>query len=138
MALAGCGDGETPGNRMGAATAAEASPSSGGAPRAKRVGPAKVPPVTIGNLRFEALHWAKERGLGQNGGYIAAFDARSGTELWTLKVYDVRYDAQLESDVQDVFIKSMSKSFFGSKLNVTDERGRQFVVDPEKRSAAPR
>lgn len=100
------------------------------APRAKRVGPPKISPVTVGDLRIEALHWGMERGLGQNGGYIVAFDRNSGKELWVLKVYDVQYDPKLESDVQDVFIKSMRKSLFGGKLNITDEQDRRYRVDP--------
>lgn len=45
---------------------------------AKRVGPPRVPPVVVGDLRFEVVHWGRERGLGQNGGYIAAHDRESG------------------------------------------------------------
>lgn len=108
------------------------------APSAKRVAPAKVPPVIVGNLRIETLPWGKERGLEQNGGYIVAFDRTSGAELWTLKVYEVHYDPKLESDVQDVFIRSMSKSLFGQKLNITDELGRKYVVDVATRSVQAR
>jgi hypothetical protein len=108
------------------------------APKGKRVGPPKVNPVTIGNLRFEALHWGKARDLGQNGGYIAAIDVANGKEAWILKVYDIAYDPAMEGDVQDIFIKSMSKSPFGRKLNVRDERGRAYVVDPATRSVTQR
>ncbi|MCQ8128850.1 hypothetical protein [Methylomonas rivi] len=101
---------------------------------AKRVGPKDVPAVTIKDLRFEAIHWGKDRGLAQNGGYIAAFDKTSGEELWTLKIYDIVYDSDLESDVQDLFIKSMKKSWFGNKLKITDERGRQYTVDTNTRT----
>jgi hypothetical protein len=105
-----------------------------GVPRAKRVGPPKVDPVVIDNLRIEVLHWGMERGLGQNGGYIAAFDRSTDAELWILKVYDVHYDPKMESDVQDVFIKSMSKSLFGRRIKITDERGRRHHVDIESRT----
>jgi hypothetical protein len=103
-------------------------------PAGKRVGPPNVPPVVIGDLRFEAIHWGKERGFGQNGGYIAALDARSGRELWTLKIYDVVYEPRMEEDVQDVFIKTMSRSASGNRLEVTDERGRRYLVDLQSRS----
>jgi hypothetical protein len=109
-----------------------------GAPKAKRAAPAKVAPVTVAGLRFEAVHWGKARGLGQNGGYVAAIDPASSKELWTLKVYDVVYDPDLEGDVQDVFITAMSKTLFGQKLNVTDERGRAYVVDPATRTVKAR
>jgi hypothetical protein len=108
------------------------------APKAKRAAPAKVAPVAFGGVRFEAIHWGKARGLGQNGGYIAAIDPPSNKELWTLKVYDVAYDPDLEGDVQDVFITAMSKALFGQKLNVTDERGRTYVVDPATRTVKAR
>lgn len=102
--------------------------------KAKRLGPPQVEPVVIGDVRYEVIPWGKERGLNQNGGYIAAFDTASGKELWILKVYDVAYNPNLEGDVQDVFIVSMSKGFFSGKLHIEDERGRSFIVDPDKRS----
>jgi hypothetical protein len=114
------------------------SDDSMGLPKAKRVGPPKVAPVTIGNLRIEAIHWGKDRDLGQNGGYIAAFDRAGGKELWTLRVYEITYDPHLESDVQDVFIKSMSKALFGNKLKIADERGRRYIVDVAARSVTAR
>ncbi|MCK9608366.1 MAG: hypothetical protein M0R33_18125 [Methylomonas sp.] len=101
---------------------------------AKRLGPKDVPAVTIKNLRFEAIHWGKDRGFAQNGGYIAAFDKTSGEELWTLKIYDIVYDPELESDVQDLFIKSMKKSWFGNVLKIIDERGRQYSVNTDDRT----
>lgn len=103
---------------------------------AKRIPPREVAPVTIGKLRFEVIHWGKERGFSQNGGYIAALDSTSGEELWTLKIYDVEYDPELESDVQDIFIESMSKTWFGNKLKLCDERGRKYLVDPSTRTVA--
>ena len=103
-------------------------------PAGKRVGPKDVPPVVIGNLRLEALHWGKERGLGQNGGYVIAYDKDSGKELWVLKVYDVPYDSKMEEDVQDVFIESLEKSASGELLEVRDERGRHYTVNPRTRT----
>ena len=109
-----------------------------GAPKAKRVAPAKVLPVTVGGLRFEAIHWGKARDLGQNGGYIAAIDPATDKELWTLKVYDIVYDPKLEGDVQDVFITSISKTLFGQKLNIRNEKGRSYIVDPATRAVRAR
>jgi hypothetical protein len=103
-------------------------------PAGKRVGPPEVAPVTIDNVEFTAIPWGRERGLGQNGGYIAALDPANGKELWTLKVYDVFYDPKLEEDVQDVFITALRKSASGRELIVTDERGRRYIVDPKTRS----
>jgi hypothetical protein len=110
------------------------SPAGGDAPAGKRVGPPDVPPVRIGQIRYETLPWGRERGLAQNGGYIAALDARSGKELWVLRVYETRYDPKLESDVQDVFIASMATCHGGNHLCLTDERGGRYEVNPVKRS----
>lgn len=104
---------------------------------AKRIAPPRIEPVVIGKLRLEVIHWGKERGLTQNGGYIAAYDIDSGKELWVLKIYDIPYDKALEGDVQDVFIKSMSKGFFSDTLNITDEKDRHYKVDPDTRTVEP-
>ena len=105
-----------------------------GMPMGKRVGPEDVAPLTLGNTRYEAVHWGKERGLGQNGGYIAAIDAPSGKELWVLKIYNIDYDPVMEEDVQDIFIESISKSDASGSIEVVDERGRRFLVDPNTKS----
>ena len=102
--------------------------------KADRLPPPTVPPLTIGGVRYEAIHWGRERGLDQDGGYIAAIDAASGQELWTLKVYSIAIDPAMERDGQDVFIKTLGKTFFGGKLKITDERGRHYLVDPATRS----
>ncbi len=102
------------------------------APTAKRVGPPEVAPVTIDGTRFEALSWGRTRGFGQNGGYIAAVDPASGRELWTLKVYAVTYDPEMEEDVQDVFITGLAVR--DGRLEVTDEKGRRFLVDVKSRA----
>lgn len=112
----------------------QSSEMASGELKAKRLGPPDIDPVVIGKVRYEVIHWGKERGLKQNGGYIAAFDTSNGKELWILKVYDITYNPNLEGDVQDVFIVSMSKGFFSGKLHIKDEKGRRFVIDPDTRS----
>lgn len=87
--------------------------------------------VTIGALRIEALPWGKARGLGQNGGYIAAYDTANGSEQWTLKVYAVEYDPRKEDDKQDIFIEDLAEQ--DGQLRVTDERGRTYLVDIHRR-----
>jgi PQQ enzyme-like repeat protein len=104
--------------------------------QAKRVGPPKVEPVTMGSARYEVIHWGRKRGLGQNGGYIAAVNAKSGAELWTLKVYDIKYEDKLETDVQDIFIQTMTKSKTKNALDITDEKGRKYKVDVETRKVS--
>jgi len=131
----------SPGDRSSAGAAADSAGRTGAvtqAPAGKRVAPPEVAPVTIGEIRFEAIHWGRDRGFGQNGGYIAALDRRTGRELWVLRVYDVEYDPSLEEDVQDVFIASLSRTWLGAKLDIRDERGRRYGVDPRTRSVERR
>jgi hypothetical protein len=96
---------------------------------AKRAPPAPVPPLTIGSMRIDVVHWARDDGFGQNGGVLRATDLNTGAELWTLKVYTIDYDASRETDVQDIFITSVRKAIFGNRLIVKDERGRRFKID---------
>lgn len=94
-----------------------------------REGPDPVEPVVSGNVRYEAVHWGKAVGLEQNGGYIRAFDAGSGEELWTLKIYDIDYSRDMEPDRLDVFITGLTLSDGGRTLLIDDEDGRRFAVD---------
>ena len=99
----------------------------------ERLPPEPVTPVTQDGIRYEAIHWGKARGLGQNGGYIAAVDAQSGKELWVLKVWDVCY-GDLEPDRQDRFVTSLKLSADGALLLVAGEDGEAAVVDLASRS----
>jgi hypothetical protein len=99
----------------------------------ERSGPPEPRSVTAGGLRIEALPWGKARGLGQNGGYIAAYDLADDNEAWILKVYDVAYEDRREQDKQDVFIAELVLEPSGL-LRVTDERGGVVRVDLERRA----
>ena len=101
----------------------------------KRAGPAEVAPVVMDHLRFGVIHFGKEEGLDQNGGYIVATDLKTGEKLWTLKVYANTTNPDLEADVQEVFISKLKKT--GHLLQVTDEKGRRYLVDPKTRSVQP-
>jgi hypothetical protein len=120
-----------------AVTARADEPVASGIPAGKRVAPPDVTPVRMGSIRIEAIHWGRERGLDQNGGYIAAISRKTGKELWLLKVYDISYDTQMETDVQDVFIERMERLGSHAVL-VTDEGGRQFEVDIDRKKVVPR
>lgn len=102
----------------------------------KREGPAPVTPVVIGQVRYEAPHFAGEVGGSQNGGYLTASDIASGERLWTLRIYETAYDAARERDVQDVFITALA-DLGGGQLEVRDEDGRRFVVDLARRAVRP-
>ncbi|MBD9358062.1 hypothetical protein [Methylomonas albis] len=95
----------------------------------KRSAPEEVEPVCLGNTRYEAPLWGKNRGLGQNGGHIVAIDQSTGQELWVVCLYEIRYDPNMEEDKQDIFLTSLTVDAAGSRLLAEDERGRQFALD---------
>ncbi len=104
-----------------------------GMPEPKRVGPDEVEPIVLDGVRYEVIHWGKERGLEQNGGYIAAVDIENNQELWIVKIYSITYRSGLETDVQDNFIRSMILSADKASLMIEDENNRQFVLDLKTR-----
>jgi hypothetical protein len=96
---------------------------------AKRVGPPNITPLIIDDIRVEAVHWGKEKELGQNGGYIVAYNNTTNEELWLLKVYHVEYDGVMEEDVQDIFIKSIIVTAMPKTIKIVNEKGKSFLVD---------
>lgn len=100
--------------------------------QAKRSGPKDVPPVTVEGVKYSVPHWGKAIGKPQNGGYIQANNVETGKLLWELRVYEIKYDPNLEGDVQDVFITSLKLT--DGNLEVGNERGDTFVVDISKRA----
>jgi hypothetical protein len=103
----------------------------------KREPPAQVAPVTVAGIRYEALPFGKARGLGQNGGYIAAVDPISGRELWVAKVYATPQDPGLEGDKQDVFITAIRAARDGRALTIETERGGRYELDLASRRSRP-
>ena len=106
-------------------------------PAAKRVAPAAVAPVTMGKIRYEAVHATRARGLPQEGGYVAAIDTRTGAELWLQRIYETPYDPALEEDVQDVYIRRMRRGPDGKTLAIIDERGRCYRLTLASRAVQP-
>lgn len=86
---------------------------------AKRSPPAKVEPVKSAEIEYRVPH-------GQMG-CVEAWDIRTGLMIWRKQVYVVRYDVDLEKDVQDVFITSVEVQ--KGKLLVKNERASEFELD---------
>jgi hypothetical protein len=63
--------------------------------------------------------------------YVLASDS-AGRELFRIKVFDMPIDANLEEDVQWVFITALRLS--GGSLLVKDEKGRCYVVNLDNKS----
>ena len=97
-----------------------------------------VSPVALKGVRYEVVRGGRGRGLGQNGGLVAAVDEASGDELWVLKVYDIVYDGDMEDDKQDVAITDLSVSRWHHRLSVKNERGERFDIDLASRQVSRR
>jgi hypothetical protein len=66
------------------------------------------------------------------GGYVVATDAKTGKQLWDLKIYQLNYDKTLEGDVQHIFITSLKIS--SGRLLVKNEKGGQYTIDLNKKA----
>ena len=91
---------------------------------AKRGAPAEVLPVTVGNIEYLAPH---RNGTHKQMGFIEARDLKSGKLIWSRQIYAVKYDPDLEGDVQDVFIKSITVE--GNNLIITNERNSKYQLN---------
>jgi len=96
---------------------------------AKRPAPSPVEPVVQENIIYSVPHWASQNGTTQNGGVIRAGDQKTGETLWQVQVYSVEYDEDLESDVQDVFIKSIKLDGEQNTLIIENELGQVFHLN---------
>ncbi|TCJ13443.1 hypothetical protein EZJ19_10355 [Parasulfuritortus cantonensis] len=90
---------------------------------ASRIAPARVTPIDVNGIRYEAVWGAL--------GLFRATEVKTGKVLWELTLYHYRYDDRLERDVQDVFVSAMAKES-PSTILVTDERATVYRVDLEK------
>ena len=91
---------------------------------AKRGAPAEVLPVTVGDIKYSALH---RNGTHKQMGFIEARELKGGKLIWSRQIYAVKYDPDLEGDVQDVFIKSITVQ--GNHLIITNERNSKYQLD---------
>lgn len=88
---------------------------------AKRSPPAKVEPVKAAEVEYRVPH--------NQMGCVEAWDIRTGHLIWRKQVYVVRYDVDLERDVQDVFITSVEVE--PGKLRIKNERESAYRLDLE-------
>jgi outer membrane protein assembly factor BamB len=91
-------------------------------------GPIMVAPVERDGIRYEALHWGKERNLGQNGGFVVAIDDDTGVELWVQKIYDITYGDK-SPQKYDRFVTRLALIDNGAALAVTDDTGAVHRLD---------
>jgi outer membrane protein assembly factor BamB len=93
---------------------------------AKRAAPRAVAPVVADGIRYSAPLEAM--------GFVVAATPDTGKELWRVRIYEVRVDPNLERDVQDVFITSLTVK--DGTLIITNERGESYALDLKTRKVA--
>jgi hypothetical protein len=91
---------------------------------AKRGVPTEVLPVTVGNIEYSAPH---RNGTHKQMGFIEARVPQSGELIWSRQIYAVKYDPDLEGDVQDVFIKSITVE--RNNLIITNEKNSNYQLN---------
>jgi hypothetical protein len=99
---------------------------------AKRAAPQSVTPLVFEGVRYEAPHFSNP--CGQNGGCVVAYDVATGVRLWFLTIYCVTYDPGVESDVQDVFITSLTSG--DGVVLINSETDHHFSIDLGTRSVS--
>jgi len=87
---------------------------------AKRAVPKPVVPVVFNGVTYSAPN-------DRRGAYVVATDEKNGRKLWEVKVFETKYDSQLEEDVQDVWITELHIS--NDSLLVKDEKSRCYRVN---------
>src|SRR5579863_7765757 len=92
---------------------------------AKRRAPAPVKSVRNAGLRYEVPHWSIDfPKMKHNGGYIRVVNEKNNLGVCLKEIYEVTYDKNLESDVQDNFITKLSVK--GNDLIIETEKSGQF------------
>ena len=85
--------------------------------QAKRVAPTPVESVHFEGIRYEV----------SGMGVVLAWDEKNNRKLWENRIYEISYIPNLETDVQDIWIKKLEIS--NDALSVTDERDLVYKVD---------
>jgi hypothetical protein len=101
-------------------------------PQADRPPPPRIAPVVKDGVRYQPKFGGSSDP--QVGGLLAACDAKSDKELWTLVVYENKRRPDLEGDVQDIFFKSMKFETDG-RLVIVNEIGRRYAVDVQAKTS---
>lgn len=94
---------------------------------AKRMPAPDVPSIAYHGVIYSAKY--------SQGGIIEAQNATTKKLLWSKQIYQVHYIADLETDVQDVFIKNIKIK--NGNLLITDEKDRYYSLNLKTRKIRP-
>jgi len=85
--------------------------------------------LDLGAMRYEAVHWGKALGLGQNGGFLMARRRGEVSPFWLHRVYLIDDNDGKEGDKQDCFITRLALEIGGKALRVTNDRAHIYRFD---------
>ncbi len=106
-----------------------------GSTYAKRLAPRDVPPVILDGKKYSAQPWVFKDEQSTNGvvqgRYIQARNSKTDKLIWEIKIYEIKYNPKVESDVQDIFISSLK--IVEKNLEIKNEAGDKFIVDVSAR-----
>ncbi len=111
--------------------------------------PPEVPPIEHAGVRYAQDRERQRRADAQRGGWLQAFDARTGARLWEVQVYANPYDARSPAGSPARWFKSMQLAPGGEHIDIEDTTGARFEVelktgkvmqtfDPDATPARPR
>jgi hypothetical protein len=139
-ALAACGQGTpekniaaNPANLANPPTIPPAKPQEKVMDRISRPPPPDVAPVEIDGVVYAQVLNARKLGLPNAFGYLKAEDSKTGTRQWVQKVYEIKINPADETDVQEVYFRSLVRVPGRRALRIENEAGAKFVVDLDTR-----
>lgn len=100
--------------------------------QAKRAAPPTAAPVREKGVEYRAVHerYAEKGAPAGIRAFLTAVDENSGKELWKTRLYDIRYKRELETDIQDVYVKALHLEVPGILAVTEDEKA--YLVDRVK------
>jgi len=97
-------------------------------PSSSRPSAPEVAPIEHAGVRYEQDQADEHKG-DQDGGYLAASDAKTGERLWRLKVYDVPDYKSAGVSVGGIYFRSMRLISSSNELEIENEVGSLYRVE---------
>lgn len=92
---------------------------------ADRSNPAPVEPVELNGVKYKAPTYDPVSGY--TVGFVEARDSANKRLIWSRQIYVVKYDTNMETDVQDVYITRLVLD--NNLLRIYTERGYEYELD---------
>ena len=94
--------------------------------KADRNPPAKIAPIECESLTISAKFEKDEH---EYSVYVLAKKVKSDKVEWKTKIYQGIFDQSLETDVQEIYLESLSISKSKTQLIATDEAGQKYSLN---------